>query len=101
MGSGEKGVGSGEWGVGSKDKKDKAGSKDKEGFNSPLPTPHSPLRDPTPHSPLFERLPKISRYLELHERWLGVRAIWLAWVGLVRLSGSAGAGGCARPGPRA
>src|SRR5262249_44239198 len=40
-----------------------------------------------PSRPLVERLPRVRHFLETWERILPVRAVWLAWVGLTRLSG--------------
>jgi hypothetical protein len=40
-----------------------------------------------PHAALMARLDRIQHYLERHEKWLPVRAAWLAWVHLVQLSG--------------
>lgn len=35
---------------------------------------------------LVERLPRVREFLEKHENQLGIRAVWLAWVGLTKLS---------------
>jgi hypothetical protein len=37
---------------------------------------------------LTQKLPAVQRYLEAHEKLLGVRAVWLAWSSLSRLSGA-------------
>jgi hypothetical protein len=39
------------------------------------------------HAAVMERLGPIQFYLETHEKWLPVRAAWLAWFSLVRLTG--------------
>lgn len=36
---------------------------------------------------LRERLPAIRHHLEKHEQWLGVRAIWLAWLHVCKING--------------
>jgi hypothetical protein len=43
-------------------------------------------RTPVPAA-LAERLQPLQRFLEAHERFLPVRAVWLAWVHLAQLSG--------------
>ncbi len=43
-------------------------------------------RTPPPR-PLLDRLDRVQRFLEANEKFLPVRAVWLAWTALVRLSG--------------
>lgn len=47
---------------------------------------YASTRTPTPAS-ILERLPEISRYLEAHESGLGIRACWLVWRHLTKISG--------------
>jgi FtsH ternary system domain X7 len=47
----------------------------------------SALQQPVPAA-FMKRLPEIRKFLESHEKWVGIRAVWLAWLHLARLSGS-------------
>jgi len=40
-----------------------------------------------PPAALMQRLPALQRFLEQHEKWLPVRACWLAWYYLTQLTG--------------
>ncbi|HEV3143355.1 MAG TPA: hypothetical protein VGZ47_05655, partial [Gemmataceae bacterium] len=45
------------------------------------------LQQPVPEA-LFERLPRLQRFLEQHEKSIGARLVWLGWIYLSKLAGN-------------